>query len=201
MNYNKIEFEASYGTSKQLPPSDKPEIVFAGKSNVGKSSLLNKLFNRKNLARVSSVPGKTTTINFFALEDLRFTDLPGYGYAKRSDSERRRWGELMEGYFAGERDIRLLIQLLDMRHEPTKDDATMLGFLNDIGLNYIVVLTKCDKLKKTERENRRKAFAVNPLLEKAGAVIECSAETGEGIDELKKIIEETMSPQGEGEEQ
>jgi len=200
MNYNKIQFEASYGTSKQLPPSDKPEIVFAGKSNVGKSSLLNKLFNRKNLARVSSVPGKTTTINFFALEDIRFTDLPGYGYAKRSDAEKRRWGELMEGYFAGQRDIRLLIQLLDMRHEPTADDRTMLEFLRNSGYPFIIALTKADKLKKTEREARRKAFAENPLLTGALEVVECSAEKGDGIERLKEIIERQLTPAGEEEE-
>ena len=133
MNTNNIKFEASYGVSSQLPPSSLPEIVFAGKSNVGKSSLFNKLFNRKSLARVSSVPGKTTTINFFLLDGIRFADLPGYGYAKRSASEIQRWGELMEGYFAGGRDIRLVVQLLDMRHPPTADDKTMLGFLSDAG--------------------------------------------------------------------
>lgn len=197
MNCNKVEFEASYGTAKQLPPSDLPEIVFAGKSNVGKSSLLNRLFGRKNLARVSSVPGKTTTINFFRLDSVRFTDLPGYGYAKRSDSERRRWGELMEGYFAGQRDIRLLVQLLDMRHEPTADDVTMINFLKDAGIPFIVALTKCDKLKPTERKARAQAFAENPLLAGAEEVIECSAEKGDGIERLKEIIEKNLNPYSE----
>ena len=98
LNYNKVQFEAAYGTSKQLPPSDIPEIAFSGRSNVGKSSLINKIFGRKSLARVSSMPGKTTTVNFFRVEDVRFADLPGYGYAKRSESEKRRWADLMEGY-------------------------------------------------------------------------------------------------------
>lgn len=189
MNINNIQFEASYGKSSQLPASDKPEIVFAGKSNVGKSSLINKLFNRKKLARVSSVPGKTTTINFFTLEGIRFADLPGYGYAKRSATEIERWSELMEGYFAQQRDIRLVIQLLDMRHKPTKDDETMLGFLSDAGYRYICVLTKCDKLKKTEREKMRAEFATDSRLKNAAAVLECSAETGEGIKELWQAIE------------
>ncbi len=189
MNINNIQFEASYGKSSQLPASDKPEIVFAGKSNVGKSSLINKLFNRKKLARVSSVPGKTTTINFFTLEGIRFADLPGYGYAKRSATEIERWSELMEGYFAQQRDIRLVIQLLDMRHKPTKDDETMLGFLSDAGYRYICVLTKCDKLKKTEREKMRAGFAADSRLKNAAAVLECSAETGEGIKELWQAIE------------
>ena len=193
MNTNNIKFEASYGVSSQLPPSSLPEIVFAGKSNVGKSSLFNKLFNRKSLARVSSVPGKTTTINFFLLDGIRFADLPGYGYAKRSASEIQRWGELMEGYFAGGRDIRLVVQLLDMRHSPTADDKTMLGFLSDAGYKFICVLTKCDKLNKTERAAARLRFSEDESLKNAAAVIECSAQTGEGIDKLKEYIEETLA--------
>lgn len=192
MNYNNVRFEASYGTAAQLPPSDLPEIVFAGKSNVGKSSLLNKLFNRKSLARVSSVPGKTTTVNFFTADGVRFADLPGYGYAKRSAAEIRRWGELMEGYFAQGRDLRLIVQLLDMRHEPTADDRTMLGFLTEAGYDFICVLTKCDKLKKTQREERRAAFAANPDLAAAKAVLEVSAETGEGIEALRGLVEKAL---------
>lgn len=192
MNINNVRFEASFGTASQLRSSDKPEIVFAGKSNVGKSSLINKFFNRKNLARVSGVPGKTTTINFFVVDDVRIADLPGYGYAKRSDNERRRWGDLMEAYFAGERDIRLVVQLLDMRHEPTEDDRTMLGFLSDAGFPFICVLTKCDKLNKTERAKRRKSFEENEYLADAVKIIEASAQNGEGMEELKEIIEESL---------
>lgn len=193
MNINNVKFEASFGTSAQLKNSDLPEIVFAGKSNVGKSSLINKFFNRKNLARVSGVPGKTTTINFFRVDEVRIADLPGYGYAKRSDNERRRWGELMEAYFASDRNIKLVVQLLDMRHEPTEDDKTMLGFLEDAGYPFICVLTKCDKLNKTEREQRRRAFAENPYLRSAIQVIEASAQNGEGMKELKEIIEKAVS--------
>lgn len=193
MNINNVKFEASYGTAKQLPPSDLPEIVFAGKSNVGKSSLINKFFNRKSLARVSAVPGKTTTINFFTLEGVRFADLPGYGYAKRSAAEIRRWGELMEGYFAQGRQIKLVAQLLDMRHAPTADDCTMLQFLTESGYPFVCVLTKCDKLKKTERERRRAAFAENPDVKGARALIEVSAETGEGIEALRAQIEAALA--------
>lgn len=188
MNFSNVNFEASYGTSKQLPPSTLPEIAFAGKSNVGKSSLINKLFNRKGLARVSSMPGKTTTVNFFRAEKLRIADLPGYGYAKRSGDEIRRWGELMEGYFSMGRDIRLVVQLLDMRHEPTEDDKTMLGFLSESGYAFVCVLTKCDKLNKSERLARRTAFAENELLKNAKLVIEASSQTGEGTEELKSVI-------------
>ena len=192
MNYNNVVFEAAYGTAKQLPPSDLPEVVFAGKSNVGKSSLLNKLFNRKSLARVSSVPGKTTTVNFFRAGDVRFADLPGYGYAKRSAAEIRRWSDLMEGYFAGERQILLLVQLLDMRHDPTADDRTMLRFLTDAGVPFLCALTKCDKLKPTQREARREAFAADPDLRAAAAILEVSSETGEGIEGLRAQIDAAL---------
>lgn len=148
MNFNKAEFDKSFGISQQLPPSDKPEITFAGRSNVGKSSLLNKLFNRKNLARVSSVPGKTVTINFYDVDNQRFVDLPGYGYAKISKQERDRFGELMEGYFQSGRMINLVVQLIDMRHKPTADDYSMISFLEQMEIPFIVVLTKVDKLKK-----------------------------------------------------
>lgn len=193
MNINNVKFEAAYGTSKQLGSSDLPEIVFAGKSNVGKSSLINKFFNRKNLARVSGVPGKTTTINFFLVDGVRIADLPGYGYAKRSDSERRRWGELMEAYFASDRNIKLVVQLLDMRHEPTEDDRTMLEFLSDAGFPFVCVLTKCDKLNKTEREKRRKAFGENEYLSPAIKIIEASAQNGEGMKELMEVIENAVA--------
>ena len=123
MNYNKVEFEAAFGTLKQIPQSDLPEIVFAGRSNVGKSSMLNRIFNRKNLARVSSMPGKTITINFFKVEnDVRIVDLPGYGYAKVAKGEKRRWAEMMEGYFQSPRNIKPVVQLVDMRHKPSEDD-------------------------------------------------------------------------------
>ena len=192
MNYAEAEFLAAYGTARQLPPPAFPEIVFSGKSNVGKSSLLNKLFNRKSLARVSAVPGKTTTVNFFGVGDVRFVDLPGYGYAKRSKAEIERWSELMEGYFAGERNVVLLVQLLDMRHKPTADDRTMLHFLKETGVPFAVALTKCDKLKKTERETMRQAFASDPDLAAAVAVLETSAETGEGIEALRALVEERL---------
>lgn len=192
MKYNTVAFEGAYGTAKQLPVSDLPELVFSGKSNVGKSSLINKLFNRKNLARVSAVPGKTTTVNFFRVEDVRFADLPGYGYAKRSKSEILRWSELMEGYFSGNRDIRLVVQLLDMRHPPTADDKTMLQFLTESGYPFVIALTKCDKLKTGERKKQQAYFADLPLLAPARAVVETSAETGEGMETLRNLLEAAL---------
>ena len=195
MNYNKIEYEKSFGTSAQLPAADKSEIAFSGRSNVGKSSLINKLFNRKNLARVSSVPGKTTTVNFFKSDEVRFVDLPGYGFAKRSESERIRWADLMEGYFNSSRPISLVVQLVDMRHPATADDRDMLAFLENTGYKYVVVLTKCDKLNKTERRERSEKIkdelsAYSPI-----EIIEFSAQTGEGIDKLKGVIDNIAGKQ------
>lgn len=158
MNLHLAKYETSAGTSRQLPPSTLPEFVFSGKSNVGKSSLLNKLLNRKALARVSATPGKTVTINFYHVDKVRFVDFPGYGYAKRPGSELRRWSELAEGYFAQNRNIALVVQLVDMRHPCTKDDQTMLRFLADSGLPFVIVLTKADKLNKTQFNKRLAEF-------------------------------------------
>ena len=188
MNYNKVEFKASYGVASQLPESDLPEVVFSGKSNVGKSSLINRLFNRKKLARVSSVPGKTITINFFNCEEVNFVDLPGYGYAKKSASEIKRWGDMIEHYFQSGRNIALVIQILDIRHKPTEQDYQMLDFLEAAGINYLIILTKADKLKKTERIKREEE--IQKELEAYNAVtIPFSSETGEGLTELKSEIE------------
>lgn len=188
MRFDIINFQAAYGTSKQLPVSDKQEIVFSGRSNVGKSSLINKLFNRKNLARVSSVPGKTITVNFFKGDGVYFVDLPGYGYAKRDQSEKKRWADLMEGYFQSQRNIALVVQLIDMRHAPSADDMTMLSFMKQMGIPFVIALTKSDKLNKSETEKRREEFA-SELAEYEDIVkIEFSSVTGKGVDELKQEI-------------
>ena len=190
MNYHNVKFEASYGLLRQLPPSDKPELVFAGRSNVGKSSLINKLFNQKQLARVSSVPGKTATINFFTLEGLRFADLPGYGYAKVAKTEKERWAKLMEGYFTTDRDIALVFSLVDMRHPPTADDIQMINFLIDNEFPFVVVCTKCDKLSKRQQEERLAALTTELPCGDEITIIPFSAKTGEGVDRIKEIIEE-----------
>lgn len=188
MRFDKIEFTAAYGTSKQLPPSKEAEIVFSGRSNVGKSSLINKVFNRKNLARVSSVPGKTITVNFFKGDGVYFVDLPGYGYAKREQSEKKRWAELMEGYFQSCRNIKLVIQLIDMRHAPSADDMTMLNFLRESGIPFVIALTKCDKLNKTETEKRRAELLEELADYTEIKTIEFSSVKGTGVEEVKAEI-------------
>lgn len=191
MNFNKAEFKKAFGLSAQLPIADKPEITFAGRSNVGKSSLLNKLFNRKNLARVSSVPGKTVTVNFYNVDGERFVDLPGYGYAKIPKAEKQRFAELMEGYFQSGRDIRLVVQLIDMRHKPTADDMAMISFLKQFEIPFAVVLTKSDKLKKKEYASQ-KELIINELGNPEYPVIPFSSVTGEGVEEIKCVIEKAL---------
>ncbi len=188
MNLQDVAFEAAYGTFAQLPTSDLPEIAFSGRSNVGKSSLLNRLFNRKSLARVSSVPGKTVTINFYSVGDVRFVDLPGYGYAKVPKTEKMRWAEMMEGYFNSERNIRLVVQLVDMRHPPTKDDLQMLSFLLENKIPFVVALTKSDKLNKTEYAQRLKSVQTELDFVQTEYVIPFSAATGEGREALLDVI-------------
>ena len=188
MNFNKVDYELSAGTFAQLPACTMPEIVFSGRSNVGKSSLINKILNRKNLARVSSQPGKTITINFYKSDTARLVDLPGYGYAKHSFDERNRWGQMIEEYFQSERDIRLVVQLIDMRHKPTEDDMQMLDFLSQVGMPYIVALTKSDKLNKAEYNeclsmHKDTITPFGPI-----AIIPFSSVKGEGADEIKGFI-------------
>lgn len=190
MNYNNAKFFASYGKFEQIPPPERVEIAFSGRSNVGKSSLINKIFNRKSLARVSAVPGKTATINFYSLENIYFVDLPGYGYAKVGKSEKERWNKLIGGYFGADRELALVFQLIDFRHPPTADDLNMVNSLIDGEFPFAVVLTKADKLSKKQRTERLEALKTELPCAEDITMIECSAETGEGIEELRRIIEE-----------
>jgi GTP-binding protein len=194
MNTNAFAYEASYGTSRQLPPSTLPEIAFAGRSNVGKSSLLNCLLRRRALARVSGTPGKTVTVNFYSDGNVRLADLPGYGYAKRPQGELKRFAELMEGYFQSGRNIALVVQLIDMRHPPTRDDRTMLAFLRETGLPFVIALTKRDKLRPMEYARRMEEIGGDEAFLGALRVIPFSSETGEGRAALAKVVEEAARP-------
>lgn len=192
MKFDNAVFEAAFGTSDQLLESTVPEIAFSGRSNVGKSSLLNRVLGRKALARVSSVPGKTVTINFFRLDSCRFVDLPGYGYAKVPQSEKLRWAKLMEEYFDSGRNIKLVVQLIDMRHEPTKQDIEMIEYLTERKIPFVVALTKCDKLNRTERGDM--LLKICSVLTKYGniGVVPFSAVKGGGAEELRAMIEKAV---------
>ena len=195
MNFNNAKFMTSYGKFSQMPKSERSEIAFAGRSNVGKSSLINKIFNRKSLARVSATRGKTATVNFFELENIYIVDLPGYGYAKVSKAEKQRWSSLIEGYLQADRQLDLVFQLVDFRHPPTADDVLMINFLIDSEIPFVVVLTKADKLKKTQRAERLEKLQNELPCADQITVIPFSAETGEGVEEIRRIIEEIAEGQ------
>jgi len=169
IDFNKAAYIKSVGYAEALDGQQGREVAVTGRSNVGKSSIINGLCNRKSLARVSSTPGKTTTVNFYSIgKGYLLTDLPGYGYAKRSDAEKRRWSGMMEHYFNSGREIALVVQLIDIRHAPTDDDIQMIDFLTATGLPFLAVLTKKDKLSKSAVVERLNDFAVllkpyNPL--------------------------------------
>lgn len=194
MKFDNAFFEGAAGTQEQLPPSDLPEVAFAGRSNVGKSSLLNKLFNRKGLARVSATPGKTITVNFYHLPEARMVDLPGYGYAKVSQAEKLRWSGLLDGYFASGRNLRLVVQLVDMRHKPTADDLVMINYLKEMGFPFIVVMTKSDKLNKTQYKERLNAMPAELGLPDTPEIcIPFSSEKGEGVEKVRELIENAVT--------
>ena len=183
-----VEFTYSAGLSSQLRPDDRPDVVFSGRSNVGKSSLINKLCNRKALARVSSKPGKTATINFFDAGTFNLVDLPGYGYAKVSKVEKLRWAELVEGYFAAGRNIALVVQIIDMRYKPTADDMNMIRFLYDSGLPFIVVMTKSDKLNKSEYAAQLEAISKQLAEFDNVGLYPFSALSGDGAEAIEAAI-------------
>ena len=188
MNLHKAEFRKSVVHRKDFM-MDKPSIVFAGKSNVGKSSVINKLLNRKNFARVGNTPGKTVHINYFEIDkQCYFVDLPGYGYAKVAKDERDRWGKLMETFFATEGAITLGVQIVDARHKPTVDDITMAQYFMNTDCAMVVVANKKDKLKKSEYEPNVARIRETLELPDEVPVVLFSAEKGDGREELLEII-------------
>ena len=189
LKYETARYEASYGTIAQLPKPTTPEVSFVGRSNVGKSSLLNRLLGRKQLARVSSVPGKTANINFFDVDGAKFVDLPGYGYAKVSHTEKQRWADLIGGYFEQERSFNLVISLVDIRHEAQKLDLRMVDFLTETELPFVVALTKADKITRNKQNQAAAALRSSFGLAQEQIII-TSSETGLGIDELRRRIED-----------
>ena len=188
MNFQKVEFLISAASTRDFPKNRLPEIAFAGKSNVGKSSVINRLLQRKNFARVGEKPGKTIHVNYFTLDGKCYlVDLPGYGFAKVAQSEKERWGRLMEDYFAAGR-IDLGVLIVDYRHPPTNNDITMARWFMDSGCDFVVVANKMDKLKKSELEPNLKTIREDLELPEDCPIIPFSAEKGNGRDELVKYI-------------
>ena len=191
MNFQKVEFLISAANPKDFPKVRLPEIAFAGKSNVGKSSVINRILQRKNFARVGEKPGKTIHVNYFTIDSkCYFVDLPGYGYAKVSQSEKERWGKLMENYFAANR-IDLGVMIVDARHAPTNNDITMARWLLDSGCPFVVVANKLDKVKKSQIEGNMAVIRQDLELPENCPIIPFSAEKGNGRDELIKLILQT----------
>lgn len=192
LNLHNAVLKITAGAASQFPADALPQIAFAGRSNVGKSSLVNSLLQRKSLARVSATPGKTITINFYDIDKkLYLVDLPGYGYAKRTASEQRKWSMLTDGYFTNNPNIDklcLVVQLVDSRVGPTKDDIDMLYFLADTETPHIIVATKCDKLNRTERNKFDEIIKNCEAAQAASAVIMYSSKSGEGRDDLWRAI-------------
>lgn len=193
MNFQKVEFLISAASPKDFPKTKLPEIAFAGKSNVGKSSVINRILQRKNFARVGDKPGKTIHVNYFTVDSCcYFVDLPGYGFAKVSQSEKERWGKLMEDYFAANR-IDLGVLIVDYRHPPTNNDITMAQWFLQSGCPFVVVANKMDKLKKSELEPNLKTIREDLELPESCPVIPFSAEKGNGRDDLVKLIIEAAA--------
>ena len=197
MEIKKAEFVTSLTAYRDFPGKGLPEIAFAGRSNVGKSSLLNSLTRRRSLAKVSATPGKTRLINVFRVNDAwHLIDLPGYGYAQVDKGEKQRWGEMMDGYFRKSDALRLTLHLVDIRHEPTQDDVQMNAFLRESGLPFVVVATKADKISRGARMKNLapicRALQVQPW-----QVICYSSENGDGRDQLLETIEKALAEQEE----
>ena len=185
-----INLETVCGITSRLPENDKPEIAFAGKSNVGKSSLINALMNRKSYARISATPGKTQTINFYNInEELYLVDLPGYGYAKVSEQEKEKWGELIERYLHGSRQLKAVFLLIDIRHAPASHDKLMYHWIVDQGFQPIIVATKLDKLKRSQIQKHLKMLKEELQLVPGTKVIPFSSVTKQGREEIWELVD------------
>ena len=195
-----VSLETVIGVTSKIPQNELPEIAFAGKSNVGKSSLINALMNRKSLARTSSQPGKTQTINFYNINDaLYFVDLPGYGYAKVSQREKEKWGKMIERYLHQSSVLKAVFLLIDIRHDPSVNDRTMYEWILANGFHPIIIATKADKINRSQLQKQIKAVRQGLGAEKDTVVIPFSAQTKQGREEIYEVIDRLMAPP-EGEE-
>ena len=190
MKIKSVELEIVCGITSKLPETDKVEIAFAGKSNVGKSSLINALVNRKALARTSATPGKTQTINFYNInEEMYLVDLPGYGYAKVSESEKAKWGKLIERYLHTSKQLKAVFLLIDIRHDPSANDKMMYDWIVEMGYQPIIIATKLDKLKRSQVQKNVKAIKEGLGVLPGTLIIPFSSETKQGRDEIWNYVE------------
>lgn len=195
LNLHKVEFLRSAVKSEDFPQDDLPQIVFAGKSNVGKSSTINRLLNRKNFAHVGGQPGKTIHINFFCIDERAyFADLPGYGYARVSKEEKKRWGELLEEYFAHPDTLTQGFQIVDIRHKPTAEDKVMADWFLSTGMPFTIIANKLDKIKKSELQGNLNLIRQTLMLPVEVDIIAFSAEKGDGRE---AVLEKIMQHVGE----
>ena len=193
-----INLETVCGITSRIPENQLPEIAFAGKSNVGKSSLINALMNRKSYARISATPGKTQTINFYNInEQLYLVDLPGYGYAKVSEKEKKEWGKLVERYLHGSGQLLAVFLLIDIRHDPSANDRLMYEWITAQGYRPIIIATKLDKIKRSQKDKQMKAILQGLGLMKETAVIPFSAVTKQGRDEIWELVEKEYLDEGD----
>ena len=201
MNVNNVSLETVCGITSTLPENALPEFAFAGKSNVGKSSLINALINRKALARTSSQPGKTQTINFYNVEDaLYFVDLPGYGYAKVSQETNEKWGMMIERYLQKSKQLKLVFLLIDIRHEPSANDKNMYEWIEYNGFEPIIIATKLDKINRSQVQKHIKMLRTGLGLKKETILIPFSSETKQGKEEVWNIIDSYLTAGRDGEE-
>ena len=200
MKVTSVNLETVCGITSKLPENDKLEVAFAGRSNVGKSSLINALMNRKSYARTSQQPGKTQTINFYNINELLyFVDLPGYGYAKVAESEKKKWGQMIENYLHNSKQLRAVFLLIDIRHAPSANDKMMYDWIVDQGFNPIIIATKLDKLKRSQVQKQVKAIKTGLKLLPGTVVIPFSAETKQGRDEIWNLVDTEFLGKGTGE--
>ena len=192
-NYNNVKFLASYPTADAVPASVLPEVSFVGRSNVGKSSIMNKIFRRKGLVKVSSTPGKTRAINFFDASDCHFVDLPGYGFAQVSKAEQGLWKRSIEGYFEQGRRIALVCALVDIRHDASKLDIQMVEYLVEQELPFCIVFTKADKLSGAKQQRQVAALCKQFAFAGDVVVIATSSESGQGIDDVRALIADAVA--------
>jgi len=191
MHVKNVNLETVCGITSTLPENDKPEVAFAGKSNVGKSSLINALMNRKSYARTSGQPGKTQTINFYNINNsLYFVDLPGYGYAKVALAIKAKWGKMIEKYLHSSKQLRLVFLLIDIRHEPSDNDKNMYDWIVGNGFYPIIVMTKMDKIKRSQLQKHTKMIEKGLAVEEGTPVVPFSSLTKQGRDEIWELIEE-----------